>query len=442
MLRALAQKGCTLARQENTALPDTLAEAQEQLYRRRLLCRQERLAERRPLCTDEHGRLPLPSGDSKKRPAVPPHISWESQPWSRVIHEGHVRRQQRSMREESCSLSWLPERKPIEESGAQHAAAASLSEIQAFTLYPDLAIAMMRQGLVAPGRIWLLLRHLDQDGRGWVSIAKARAALTGQKAPLRVCGWRQMRNLLSQGDGLFWQRSANGDQDGRIWLRSPAKVAKELGLRRFSRRPVTARLEILLDGIGAVRAHFFASFHSSRDTDKPIARQTLKALTGVSRRSQRIYEETAGVQQQQNWAVGEAYSKAAAERRAWQHGNAVFELHDIQGRAGAAGQSYVAWQMPNSYAGPHALQPTARKKRINRQLTDLFNKGKTGNGEKKVDPAPSEDAPPATRYFRHGSAAARAYTRYEENDLYWRAPASYRQYKIWHLLPAQIESRK
>lgn len=413
-----------------------LAAAQEQLHRRRHQRRQERLNQRLPVHTDAHGRLTLPSprqvtNEHPRSPATADKAA--SQPTQAV----------QGKRQEDALVTTLqpPARFPRWPQGSEVAATQqegrSLSEKECFTLYPDLAIAILREELVAPGRIWHLLRHLDDKGGGWVRIGRARALLTEKESPLYLCGWRQLRNLLAQGDNIFWQRHDGTAQEDRLWLRSPEKVAMKLGLRRFTRRPVTAPLAILLKGIGTARAHFFASLHSGRDASNPIARKTLEDLTGVSRRSQQAYETKAGVKIQHHWAIADTYSMEEAQRRAWKQGNALFVLRDHQGRSGAAGQSYLAWQMPNSYVGPHTPQAPARKKRINRRLADLFNKGKTGNGKEKIEQMPSHGGHPPTRYFEHGRAAARAYNRHASNDLYWRTSTFYGQYKVWHLLPAQ-----
>src|SRR5690606_34173427 len=59
-------------------------------------------------------------------------------------------------------------------------------------LYPDIALGMLRHELEAVGRIWLLLRHIDHNGRGWVDIDEARRRLTAKGGALRTCGWRQL----------------------------------------------------------------------------------------------------------------------------------------------------------------------------------------------------------------------------------------------------------
>lgn len=435
-----------MARQESEAPPATLAAAQEQLYQRRLQRRQERLDQRLPVYTDDCGRLVIPLPCENRHTdeeEAPPHT--ESAPW-----QSAPARKSRKPAAGQAQSSFPIHRHPWESRHRERARPnpsivtenrgnrdASLSEKRYFTIHPDLAVALLRNDLAAAGRIWLLLRHLDSEGRGWVSVEQARTLLTEKESSFRVCGWRQLRNLFAQGDDIFWQRDGAAGQDARIWLRSTAKVARRLGLARLCKRPVAVSLNILLEGVGTVRAHFFASFHSGREKDSPVARQTLEDLTGVSRRSQQLYEARAGVKKQQNWVVADPYAEDEVQHRAWQQGNAVFELRDHQGKSGPAGASYVAWQMPNSYVGPHTPQAPSRKKRINRQLAVLFNKGKTGNGKQKCERTSSANVNAMTRYFEHGRAAVRAYNRDAGNDLYWRTPASYGPYQVWHLLPAQ-----
>lgn len=431
--------------QSSVAASPTLAAAQKQLQKRRQQHRRERIAQDLPLHTDEHGRLILPqptqTGDSRNSPKHS-HQRWESQALARHLSFRAKRRAAETRRKEALTHNWL--RPPAVESHASSDRSSQhdippVDPSDTFTLHPDLAIAMLKNECAAAGRVWLLLRALDHQGCGWVSLARTRELLTDKLSPLRICGWRQMRNLLVQGDGLFWQRDDHRKGNARIWLRAPAKVAATLGIPRFRMKPVSVPISVLLQGIGAVRAHFYTSYHSGRDSQKPIARQTLTDLTGVPRRSQRIYEEKAGVKSRQNWGVGSRHEAAEVQRQAAEHGHAIFRLDDNQGKFGAAGESYVAWQMPNSYVGPHAPHSSACKKRINRQLTDLLNEGMTGNGERQVDGHSSGDESPSIRYFEHGGAASRAYNRHAGNDLYWRAATSYHRYDVWHILPATKE---
>ena len=256
---------------------------------------------------------------------------------------------------------------------------------------PDIALAMLRTKTAAAGRVWLLLRHADAAGRGRVAVDEAARLLTSDGSPLRVCGRRQLANLLRAGEGLYWQRDT--DRHGVEWLRpaGAARVAAALGVARLAGSPVAVPLGELTGTIGRVRAHLYAAFHSSRtQTDLltgrrrgrgPISRDTLCKLSGATRNSQRNYERRARVGRRAAVALGPPVTAADAQETAWARGRALFRLHDRRGRYGRPGAVYLAWQLPNEYTGPHAILPRGRQKRLNRTLADLFHDGMTGNGE-------------------------------------------------------------
>jgi hypothetical protein len=309
-------------------------------------------------------------------------------------------------------------------------------------VYPDIAMGMLRQEQAAAGRIWLLAHYIDMEGVGQLRIDIIRKRLTHKTAKLRVCGWRQLRNLLRQGDGIFWQRDKE-----RLWLRSAAKVAYALNVTRLTGRPVSVPVSALVGGIGDVRAHLYASFHSGRVKENtkggqsrsigwspPIARDTLTAVSGVGRASQRAYEARTKTKALHNFAVGEPNGEIHVERRAWQQGQALFELKDYRGEQGQKGKTYLAWQLPNTYIGRHQQRPQGRQKRINRELKDLVMKGMPGNvGETNELSELAATSVVARipeivltkRYYPNGKLAARAYGRQATSDgtdheLYWR----------------------
>jgi hypothetical protein len=296
-------------------------------------------------------------------------------------------------------------------------------------LYPALALGMLRQGQAAAGRVWLLLRHLDCSNCGWVEDEQATRQLTAKDEPLRICGHRQWRNLLVQGEGIFWQR-----RNGRLWLRSVAKVAAALGVERLAGAPVALPLDVLTQGIGVVRAHLYASFHSGRTNMKtgtggPISRQTLQSISNVSRRSQQMYERRTRVHARRNDAIGPVVGPLAKQEQAWQCGPALYQLVDHHGRYGRPKASYLAWQLPNSYTGPHQRLPRGRQKRINRELVDLFANGMTGNGA-----LPQERFYPhqLRRYCADGKAAGLLErTQKGGRPLYWPASQT-RHGRLWY----------
>jgi len=286
---------------------------------------------------------------------------------------------------------------------------------------------MLGREMAASGRIWLLLRYLDEDGRGWLYVDQVQERLCGKESDLRVCGRRQLRNLLRQGQGVFWQRDKE-----RLWLKSAARVATALGVERLRGRPVSLPLPVLLGGIGQVRAHFYASFHSGRTANEkekaggPINRATLEKITHVPARTQRLYDQRAGVQSQANMAIGERLNQKNLQERAWRHGRAAFLFVDSEGRQGPPGGRYVAWRLPNSYAA--AGGPSSEKmKRNKKRPVDLVTIGAQGNDRT------------LTLFHPDGGTAGKAYNGDCSLDAYWPEPgkptrAGSRPVKMWQVI--------
>jgi hypothetical protein len=300
-------------------------------------------------------------------------------------------------------------------------------------------MAMLKRQFVASGRIWLLLHYIDEQGRGWVDIDFAREQLTQKAASLRVCGWRQLRKLLAQGEGVYWQR-----QNNRIWLRSITKIAAALGVQRLNGLPVALPLRILLQSIGTVRAHFYASFHSGRqgkgnhDQPRPVGRERLQQLGHISRRTQRRYEKRANIRCQNNYAITRHYSIERHQEQACKRGRAVFLFTDYQGKLGPKEATYTAWQLPNSYKGPHDRLARGQQKRINRELADLYMKGMTGNGKFSIPEERPLKSGLNRCFFSNGSQASKNYNRFPKQDAYWLNNQNRGiDCRLWHLLPGQ-----
>jgi hypothetical protein len=342
---------------------------------------------------------------------LPPHLGWESAAVTETIRR-------KSPQEQYAAC---PTAVSMETAVSHSPTPPALPKT--IKVYPDVAIGLLRQEQVAAGRVWLLLQAVDAIGCGWVDEYQARHLLTGKRAPLRFCGARQLRNLLAQGEDVFWVR-----QNGRIWLRSVAKVAFALEITQLKMRPVAVPVAVLRQKIGTVRAHLYATFHSSRSpvntAKKPIARTTVARLTQVKPRTQRRYERKARVKRQAQFAIGGQATTNNLQTRAWEQGQATFQFEDFNGQQGTRGKSYVAWQLPNSYVGPHAHQPKGRQKRINRTLTDLFMQGMTGNSQRTRI---------TRRFFDNGRLAAKSYLRNPNNDHYWCGRGNGR-YQLWHVM--------
>ncbi|MCP5099409.1 MAG: hypothetical protein GY943_27970 [Chloroflexi bacterium] len=365
---------------------------------------------------------------------LPPHLGWHSQPVTALLQTAVSPTPAPYFQERTPAQSVIDDTYPLEQIPPR----ASTLDV-----YPDIAIGLLQHDLAAVGRIWFLLRAMDINGCGWVAKAEAITQLTDKSSDLRVCGQRQLRNLLAKGEDVFWMRV-----NGRIWLRSLVKVASAIGVERLRAKPVLLPVGILTQRIGTVRAHLYATFHSSRGGNtrnqkeaNPIARATIEKITHVQPRIQRLYEKTAHVKRHRHFGIGAAFSKSAAEESRWQHGRAVFELTDRCGRQGTPGQKYLAWQLPNSYSGPHKVLHGARCKRDNLKLTDLLRQGTTGNGQLEMpNNALWEES--GRRYCENGRIATKKLSKHPSGEIYWPNQAGSGQVQIWHQLPSIDERNK
>lgn len=401
------------------------------------------------------------SASAHRYRVLPAHLGWESENLSQALRRAQDRQEAQLRRARAQHPDWLLSLRSAGPQGEhpdiETGPPATYQKPCAIKLYPDLALAMLRQEMEAAGRIWLLLRQIDEEGRGWVNIEQARNMLTKRDSALRVCGWRQLRNLLRQGQGVFWERDKQ-----RIWLRSNVKVAIALDVSRLTGKPVDLPVSVLCSGIGEIRAHFYASFHSGRTKQDgksqaaaPIARATLEEVTGVAPRTQREYEKRVGVDVRENYAIGEQKTQAALQEQAWERGRAIFTLIDRKGIHGRKNAEYVAWQLPNSYAGPHEQRARGRQRQLNRQLADLRDRRDAGNdqGQDQDDRRPEhtrtfrQARPPcrarrggrlfARRYYENGGAAGKAYNRDPRSGCYWKGRSTVGDKKLWYELAGQ-----
>jgi hypothetical protein len=289
-------------------------------------------------------------------------------------------------------------------------------------IHPSIAMAILCQHLEAPARIYFLLRVIDQVGQGWLDLEDIRRQLTEKGSPLKVCGWRRLRQLLKQGEGIFWHR----DSRDRLWLKGAHRIAYTLDCGRLQGFPIELPVETLLGGIQAVRAAFYAAFHGGRDA-RPISRETLQELTGIPGRTQLEYDRVARVERKRNMAVGERYTAESAQEQAWQRGRAAFHFVDTEGLQGRAGREYVAWHLPNSYRAGYRRRSKGSRKRLNRKLADLVKKGIPGNDDRVVEKC----------FFPNGALAARQYNRDPERDAYWQREEKTRAGGgLWCVIPA------
>ena len=354
---------------------------------------------------------------------LPPHLGWESEQVTAVLRQCH----QQSVNLDPVWQAHLPTKTNALIQTPSQPLSQDIYTNNWVKLYPAIGLGMLQQEVAPSGRLWLLLRYLDEEGTGALRIDVITKIFTAKSTTLYLCGKRQLRNLLRDGENIFWTRDKT-----QLWLRSAAKVAYALNVVRLTGHPIALPLEAMLSGLGVFRAHLYAAFHSGRVSDdmpqekaRPIARDTVAELSGVGRSSQRVYEKRLGLKIQFNFAVGHVLTKECQEEQAWKHGQALFELKDYRGQQGQKGKTYLAWQLPNTYHGHHQHRPKGRQKRINRELNDLVMQGVPGNVEGTIDTPRL-----AKRYLLN-----RALVATPKEALYWRSHNRRNgRYALWHLL--------
>ena len=172
------------------------------------------------------------------------------------------------------------------------------------------------------------------------------------------------------------------------------------------------------------------------DPRGPIARETMQTLSAACPNSQRAYEQRAGVVRRSAFAIGPETPRAEtqtaeAQETAWRHGRSTFRLTDHRGQYGRPGRTYLAWQLPNEYTGPHQRLARSRMKRMNRALADLLLNGMTGNDERPSDQRHIGRRPRSKRFFGNAKAAWSAERhRTDPQDRYWRSPDG--AWRVWN----------
>lgn len=424
-----------------TATSPTLLAANRRLHKLRAQVQARRQAAglpvSRPPSSCETTAAPAPLTTAECITRLPPHLGWESEAATRAVRAALARQQERqamALPQDSpaddaigrgAALLKMPVPK-IEEKATGQISAVDDQKHGQIRIYPTLSIAAKEAGMAAVERLWHLLRYLDNNGRGWVLVEEARARLTDKESELRICGWRQLRNLLRAGEGRFWHRT----NKHQIFLRSPSRVALALDVERLVGRPVYLPLHAFTGGMGGYNATIYAAWHSGRNNDAPISRQTLATATQTPPRTQRHYEAVASLKRQTNYAVGRPYTKEVAQETAWQRGRGTFKFCDKKGQQGKPGRDYIAWRLPNSYEKPFTTQPrSTRQRAINREI-DLRNKGARGTVSQ------------IERIFHeNGGGAGRSYNRNGGRlDAYWRYKKS-GSGQIW-LCIAQAEKHR
>lgn len=294
------------------------------------------------------------------------------------------------------------------------------------TLYHhgEIALAANRAGESCHYQLWLALRHIDADGRGWLSQKTAQDAFCTEDGPNSTYLYKtpRLRQLLRDGNDAYWRLD---ETNGRIFYLKEARLMTHLGLRPLTGRHVAIGAAQIFSSIQTFRAHCFAAWLANREN--PISQATIEQLTGLPARTQLRYCRLANVTTTPNLSVGPRYTQDTAQETAWRH-QGSFKFADYRGKQGPAGRAYVAWHLPTSYSVTADQSSRRRQKRTNSQTVDLRHNRDAGTGRLAVC------------FFRNGAMAAKAANRQAPGhteaptDHYWPGIKARSKSQLWHCL--------
>ncbi|MBA7665485.1 hypothetical protein ES703_73555 [subsurface metagenome] len=216
-------------------------------------------------------------------------------------------------------------------------------------LYSELSAAALKTKLDKWLALWYELRCLTSSGR--LPFNDVLAALVPgcySKATLY--------RLLRSGDGVFWHiwQADKLHPEVRVEYFGLYKVARLLGVDYLS-RPREVPLSLFIGRKGK-RAQLYSSFHKPAGFGKakPISRDSLKDITGVSRRSQIRYDKVAGNRRVANFA--------------FQDDGKGGSYPMLEFRPGKSSEYLTVRRLGNIYHSKAMIAPRGMVKRVNGQL--------------------------------------------------------------------------
>jgi hypothetical protein len=218
-------------------------------------------------------------------------------------------------------------------------------------VYGNLAATALRTGSESEYMIYLFARRMVSSP-GASSVRQMDLVREVQRLGVFRSG-AHARELLQRGHGRYW--NLGGD---RLWLRSPLKIARSMGVCRSNAHRQLVPVEKLTTRASR-RAELFAA---ALPIDTPITQHALRTETGVCERTQRRYRHRGHFRAIRNdadlttAAVGLA---TPAMRRWWARGNSHHGIY-VQGP-----EARLMKRLPNSYS---VQAPRIRRGRRSRDM--------------------------------------------------------------------------
>jgi len=164
--------------------------------------------------------------------------------------------------------------------------------------YPNIGLAAVNRRLDKEYRIWLLMRHLDEGGKGWCSIPRLRSFCDEHD----IMSWQTLRARLKSGDGVFWRL-----HKGRAYYASLANVADHLDA--VDRHSVLLSIDDFRT-LGAFRRALLNGFFSGKP--KTMSQETIARIVGRSRRQVQRWIGDSGIKKTTNFVLSARHPSALA----------------------------------------------------------------------------------------------------------------------------------
>jgi len=228
-------------------------------------------------------------------------------------------------------------------------------------IYPDIMLAAARQENGGAVRLWFLAKNFNAGGCGAIPNKALRQYVINDLKVKRGVYDVWLARALHIG---IIQR-----QDTNLKLAGYAAAGVIVGCDRLGRGEYIPLEKFIKKGwLGYVWA---AWIKSNKLEDRPISRRTMRELSGIAERTQRLYDKQAGIKIQANYAkdTTRAGSKGMVEYIN-EH-----ERDKIRSKA-FLNNGEITWRLPNNYKTKHIEEaPRGRLGRINNQIKDLSNNG-------------------------------------------------------------------
>lgn len=280
-------------------------------------------------------------------------------------------------------------------------------------LYPDLLPQVTRRGQALPFALWYLGRALAR-GSGRIDAEDLKdGALRLWSLDKYYRGLREAVRL-----GLVAKVKRRCDGAIVVELRSLEKVAERFGLASVDATPIVVRASALATTAKFKAAHFCA-YQAGRagDARRPISRETLRSLTGISRRTQAHYEKVNNIRRN-----GQVHRTANFALTGYEPDDLRGARDHLHGACFLYGGRVVR-PLPNSYRSTLHLASRSRVRKVSRILKGKGGLVMTGAGQhnQRVFFVDRKDAERAARAEKASPV------------VYYRARRAYRGAGVWRM---------